>query len=95
MSKVKSNTPTVGYKLTEGYERYENYKCELVSKDLTTLTQYLEGVLLTLVDACISSKEQNTAMKSLVRKALWYEFYDMIQRGIFERQNGQLEYPLA
>lgn len=87
--------PTVGYKLTEGYERYENYQCQFVSQDLTNLTQYLEGVLLTLVDACISNKEQNTAMKSLVRKALWHEFYDMVQRGIFERQSGQKEYPLA
>lgn len=94
MSKDKSN-PLVGYKLHEGYNRYENYEAKVTSQDFTNLTNFLVGQMFTIVDASIADKTQREAMKSIVKKTLWNEYYEMVQRGLFERQSGNADYPLG
>lgn len=89
----KQDKTLVGFSFRD-YSRHENYKAELDSQDFTSLTRFLEGQMLTIVDASIVDLPQREAVKSLVRKALWNDVYENVQSCLFQRQNGH-KYPLG
>lgn len=40
----------------------------------------LEGKMLTIIDACISEQKQNKAMKDLIRRAIWFDWVENLDR---------------
>jgi len=53
------------------------HKPAVSSNQLVKFTSYLQGVVLTVVDASISDPKQNKAMKNLIKKGLWDGYRQM------------------
>jgi hypothetical protein len=78
----------------EGYERFENYEGKVQSREMSSLISYLEGQMLTIVDAVFPEGSQRESVKSLVKRNIW-ETYEEIQRGLFQKHKGVVKYPLV
>jgi len=61
--------------------------------DVGSVLSKLEGKILTIIDASFSVKEQNEAVKSLIRNSVWDEF-DIVRNWYYEQDdNGKTPFP--
>lgn len=67
------------------YDRYENYKAEIESKQFTALFNHFLGKMLTFIDASVSDKEQREAQKQIIKQMIW-EDYEPLQKWLFWKQ---------
>ncbi len=68
-------------------------KTRISLTDVGSVLSKLEGKILTIVDASYSAKEQNEAIKSLVRNSVWDEF-DVVRKWYYEQSdNGKTPFP--
>ena len=71
---------------------FKNYIC---LDDLQYFMSNLEGKLLTIIDASISEREQNKAVKSLIRNTSWNQFDTVRQWYYKQDDNGKTPFPFG
>lgn len=89
----KNSEPLVGW-TWDKYDRYEQYQGTVRSSDFTDYTRYIEGMMLTIVDASFSDPKQREAVKSLVKRSLWVEAAEMAYKFMYQRSKGE-EFPIG
>lgn len=63
--------------------------------DVSNFLSHIEGRFLTVADASIVEKEQNRAVKSLIRNLVWEEF-DVVRKWYYEQDdNGKTPFPFG
>ena len=62
--------------------------------NLASFVRYIEGKLLTIVEATMDEKEKKMATKSLVRNALWDTYGEIYQWGISQTDSEKSTFPI-
>jgi len=62
--------------------------------NLASFVRYVEGKLLTIMEATINEKEKKMATKSLVRNALWDTYSEIYQWAINQKEGEGSSFPI-